>query len=754
MKSSLFQELSQRISNLQLQVLRGDDEQDAFNRMLELFLEIGESRFGFVAEVAESSPGKEALRIRAITNLATTQELQAMYMELISGDLFFEAGPNLIGELLRTRQTVIANDVMTDARKNTLPAGHPSIDRFMGIPLMRGNAMLGVVGLANRKTHYDDELIKVLEPLLVTCTTLLEVYRERRQRHAHELALAESRQDVDLMAAAFRSAQDGILITDQKGKILEVNNSFCRDSGYSRELLIGQNPRMLRSGKQSPDFYRLMWQTLSKKGQWVGELWNRRRSGEEYAVRLTIRAIAGDSNDILRYVGVSTDITNIKKHEEKLAWLVFHDEKTGLPNLRYITKQLSEQIRSLKPNEKLCVAYLDIDEFKLINERYGMDCGDRILKLAGEALQQELSPNDLFGRLTGDEFIAVLKNTSEQNFDLQLAAISNAVNTIQSEDFFQALTVSIGATVYPQYKSLDAEQLIRQADQAMYHAKLMGGNLIQYFDHSDERTQAFRHQQVIEIRQALNNEAFVLYYQPKVNMHTHEVVGAEALIRWQHPERGLLTPGAFLPMIENDPVIESIGAWVLHTALCQLSVWSKKGQRIPVSINISPRELHNPEFISNIANALAMHPDVEPNLLQLEVLETSALEDIERVSKVINQCRKFGIEFAIDDFGTGYSSLTYLKHLPVNVIKIDQSFVRNLTHDPSDQAILKSIVDLAKVLGRDVIAEGVETQAHVELLKTLGCHLGQGYAIGHPMSIGGYEKWLMQWQEENYMHGK
>ena len=504
-KSSQFQELSQRISNLQLKVLRGDDEQDAFNRMLELLLEIGESRFGFVAEVAEPSPGKEALRIRAITNLATTKELQAMYLGLINGDMFFDAGPNLIGELLRTRHTVIANDVLNDARKNSLPTGHPSIDRFIGLPLMRGKAMLGVVGLANRNEPYDDELIKALEPLLVTCTTLLEVYRERRQRHANELALVESRQDIDLMAAAFRSAQDGILITDQQGNILEVNNSFCRDSGYPRELLIGQNPRMLRSGRQSPDFYRLMWQTLLKKGQWVGELWNQRRSGEEYAVRLTISAIAGDSNDILRYVGVSTDITNIKQHEEKLAWLVFHDEKTGLPNLRYVTKQLSEQIASLKPNEKLCIAYLDIDEFKLINECYGMDYGDRVLKLAGEALQQELSTNDLFGRLTGDEFVVVLRGTCEQKFDLQLAAISNALKAIRYDDFSEVLTVSIGATVYPQYKKPDAEQLIRQADQAMYHAKLMGGNLIQLFDHSDERAQAHRHQQVIEIRQALNS---------------------------------------------------------------------------------------------------------------------------------------------------------------------------------------------------------------------------------------------------------
>ena len=488
-----------------------------------------------------------------------------------------------------------------------------------------------------------------------------------------------------------------------------------------------------------------MWQNLATNGHWKGELWNIRRTGEEYAVGLTISAILNETNVAQNYVGVSTNITQAKKHEEKLAWLVFHDEKTGFPNLRFIIKNLSEQISTLKINELLCIAYIDIDKFKIINDRYGTSFGDIILKRVGKTLTQLLSVNEVFARLNGDEFVLSFKSNCPEKINKRLETIKNKITLECSQDISLVFTVSIGVTLYPQLLIRDSEQLIRQADQAMYTAKLMGGDQIQYFDLLEEKEKTSLHQLINEIRHAIDHDEFILFYQPKINTNTYEIIGAEALIRWQHPERGLLSPAAFLPLVEHDDIIEAIGIWVLNASLDQLSHWLKLANAIPLSINISPRELHSVDFFSNAISALKHYQHVDPSLLEFEVMETSALEDIDYVSSVIMECRKLGIEFAIDDFGTGYSSLTYLKHLPVDIIKIDQSFIRNITHNSVDQAILKSIIDLANILNRKLIAEGIETQQHLELLKEMGCNYGQGYAIGRPMPIDEFEEWSRKW---------
>jgi diguanylate cyclase (GGDEF)-like protein/PAS domain S-box-containing protein len=734
-------QIQQSIVRLQQQVLRGGPEEGVFASMLDLLLTVGDSPLGFVGEVIERPDGIIALQVRALSNIANNGPLQSTYRSVVSGETYFEAGDTIIGELLSGKQTLIANDVAHHPKSRGVPDGHPPIERFLGIPLMRGDQMIGTVGLANCQTDYSEQLVEALSPLLTTCSTLLDVYNERRQRKRQQQVLTESRRESDLMAAALQSARDGIVITDSAGTILTANDSFCAITGYDRAEIIGQNPRILHSGRQDAEFYRRMWAEIGQKGVWIGELWNRRKTGEEYAVRLTISAIEADGPR--QYVGVSTDITAIKQHEEQLAWLVLHDEKTGLPNRRCLARDLSALIETLDTAvDQACVAYLDIDAFRQINDLIGDEAGDALLGEIGQQLLALLGPNELLGRLAGDEFVIVLIHPTNKGFDHRLEQIRRLVGKITHPGLVRPISMSVGATLYPQLEGQNADQLIRQADQAMCQAKLMGGDRVHLFDTSDAISKRDRYQRLKEIRIALAEQQFVLFFQPQIDLRSGDPIGVEALIRWRHPEKGLLGPAVFLPFAENEPIMRSIGKWVLETAIQQGAAWAAEGLAIPVSVNISPNELLHPGFVETVESLRQKYGYLTRGSLQLEILESSTIEDIDRVSSIIQQCRDLGIGTAIDDFGAGFASLTYLKRLDTDVVKIDQSFIRNIVDDEEDQIIIRNIIQLAQALGRDVVAEGLETQEHLELLKSLGCCCGQGYAIARPMAVDDFNRWL------------
>jgi diguanylate cyclase (GGDEF)-like protein/PAS domain S-box-containing protein len=738
-----WMEIQQSIVRLQRQVLCGDGEEGVFDDMLKLLLKVGDSPLGFVGEVIERPEGQMALQVRAISNIANSDHLQSVYRSVVAGEVMFEAGDTIIGELLADRCTLIVNDVASHPKSHGVPEGHPPIERFLGIPLMRGEDMIGAVGLANRQVDYCEQLIESLSPLRTTCSTLLEVYRERRQRKRQQQVLTESRRESDLMAAALQSARDGIVITDAIGTILTANDSFCAITGYDRAEIIGQNPRLLKSGRQDAEFYQRMWDEIGDKGVWIGELWNRRKSGEDFAVRLTISAIEADGPR--QYVGVSTDITAIKQHEEQLAWLVLHDEKTGLPNRRCLARDLSALIKTIDTAvHQLCVAYLDIDAFRQINDLIGDEDGDVLLSEIGRQLKAVLGPSELLGRLAGDEFVVVMIHPADQSFGHRLEQIRRMVGKITHPGLTRPISMSVGATLYPQLEAQTADQLIRQADQAMCHAKLMGGDRVHLFDTSDAMSKRDRYQRLEEIRIALDEQQFVLYYQPQINLVSGETIGVEALIRWQHPAKGLLGPGAFLPFAENEPIMRSIGQWVLETAIRQGAAWAAEGLAVPVGVNISPNELLHLGFLETVEALRQKHGYLTPGSLQLEILESSTIEDIDRVSSIIGQCRELGIGTAIDDFGAGFASLTYLKRLDTDVVKIDQSFVRNIVDDREDQIIIQNVIGLAQALGRDVVAEGLETKAHIDLLTSLGCRSGQGYSMARPMPSADMTIWLLQ----------
>jgi diguanylate cyclase (GGDEF)-like protein len=419
-----------------------------------------------------------------------------------------------------------------------------------------------------------------------------------------------------------------------------------------------------------------------------------------------------------------------------------------LPNRVLLADRLEQSmLQTQRRGQLLAVAYLDLDGFKAVNDQFGHEVGDQLLVAVSKRMKAALREGDTLARIGGDEFAAVLVDLDaardcEPVLNRLLHAAAEPV-TIAGKSL--QVSASIGVTMYPQ-DAADAERLLRHADQAMYLAKQAGRNRFHLFDVDHHHAVEVRRETLEHIRGALDRHEFTLYYQPKVNMRTGEIVGVEALIRWQHAERGLLPPAAFLPVIEDHPISLELGDWVIAQALSQLAQWRATGLLMPVSVNLGAYQLQHADFVAHLARLLEANPQVEPRWLELEVLETSALDDVAKVSQVMRDCRELGVRFALDDFGTGYSTLTYLKKLPAEVLKIDQSFVRDMLTDADDLAIVEGVIGLAKAFRRQVIAEGVESAAHGRLLLKLGCDLAQGYGIARPMPASAVAGWAATWK--------
>jgi len=569
----------------------------------------------------------------------------------------------------------------------------------------------------------------------------------------HCLDITESKQaeeKLKLAASVFTHAREGITITDAEGVIIDVNDTFTHTTGYSREEVIGKNSRILQSGRQSSEFYADMWKCLLEDGYWVGEVWNRRKNGEVYAEMKTISAVRDAQGITTHYVALCTDITPMKEHQEQLEHIAHYDVLTSLPNRSLLADRLTQtMLQCQRRHQSLAVVFLDLDGFKAVNDKQGHDAGDELLIIISQRMKEALREGDTLARFGGDEFVAVLADLvkvedCEPVLERLLLAASEPV--LVGESVLQ-VSASVGVTIYPQ-DGAEADQLMRHADQAMYVAKQAGKNQYHLFDTAQDDVVKIQRENIGDIRSALDRREFELYYQPKVNMHTGEVVGVEALIRWQHPVRGLRSPLEFLPVIEDHDISLEVGEWVIDTALTQIGYWRTEGLHFSISVNISAYQLQQTDFSHRLAALLAAHPETPPECLELEVLETSGLSDIGHVSSIMHACRDLGVHFALDDFGTGYSSLTYLRHLPVSLIKIDQSFVRDMLVDPEDLAIVKGVVGLAKSFNREVIAEGVETIEHGTALLQLGCELAQGFGIARPMPANEIPAWVASWKAD------
>jgi diguanylate cyclase (GGDEF)-like protein len=445
------------------------------------------------------------------------------------------------------------------------------------------------------------------------------------------------------------------------------------------------------------------------------------------------------------------EIIENAEHHEQLERMAHYDVLTNLPNRVLLADRLSQSmVQCQRRNQSLAVAFIDLDGFKAVNDRHSHNVGDELLVEVAQRMKEALREGDTLARIGGDEFIAVMVDLEniEDSEPVLKRLLKAAAKSITLGDAVMKVSASIGVSLYPQ-DHVDADLLMRHADQAMYVAKQAGKNRYHFFDTTQDNAIKTQGQSIDDIRSALDRLEFVLHYQPKVNMHTSEVIGVEALIRWQHPVRGLVPPLDFLPAIEGHTVSLELGEWVIDTALSQINQWRSIGIHLPISVNISAYQLQQENFITRLEGLLAAHSDVNPHDLELEILETSALSDISQVSATMNACHELGVRFAIDDFGTGYSSLTYLRRLPAHMIKIDQSFVRDMLEDADDLAIIKGVVELAKTFHREVIAEGVETIEHGVALLKLGCELAQGYGIARPMPSGDIPEWISSWKADD-----
>jgi diguanylate cyclase (GGDEF)-like protein/PAS domain S-box-containing protein len=554
-----------------------------------------------------------------------------------------------------------------------------------------------------------------------------------------------------LSASVFGHTREGIMITDADAIIMDVNEAFTRITGYTRAEAIGQESRILRSDRQDTAFYEAIWRDLTGQGHWSGEMWSRHKSGKLFAQLSSVSAVRDGQGNTQHYVAVFSDISAAKAHQGQLERMAQYDALTQLPNRVLLADRLElAMAQAQRRGQNVAVVYLDLDGFKSVNDRHGHGVGDEFLITIAAAMHDTLRDGDTLARIGGDEFVALLIDLDNADGCVSMLArlLEAAAAPVQLGALVLQVSTSMGVTFYPQSKDIEADQLLRQADQAMYQAKMEGKNRYHLFDAVQDTSIRGHHETLDRIRVALAQSEFVLHYQPKVNMRNGQVIGAEALIRWQHPEKGLLAPAAFLPVIEDHPLAVEVGEWVIDATLTQIGLWQAVGLELAVSVNLGARQLQQSNFVARLQFLLGKHPKVSPAHLTLEVLETSALADIGQMSQVIEDCKSMGVMFSLDDFGTGYSSLTYLKRLRVAQLKIDQSFVRDLLDDPDDLAILQGVISLAAAFKREVIAEGVETVAHGTALLQLGCELAQGNGIARSMPPEQMPDWVATWQPD------
>jgi diguanylate cyclase (GGDEF)-like protein/PAS domain S-box-containing protein len=559
-----------------------------------------------------------------------------------------------------------------------------------------------------------------------------------------------------LSASLFQHLHEGLLVTDAGHRVLDVNPTYSQITGASRKELLGTVPSLLQPAAPGTGAHQqqtAMWASLHAVGTWRGEVVERRRNGDPYALQVTISSVLGRDDAVRYYVLVISDITEQRLQRERLERQAHFDELTRLPNRTRMSQMLVEAMAaSEREGCLLAVGYLDLDHFKPVNDRFGHAAGDRLLVEVGQRLRSALRSStawsDAVARLGGDEFVLLLRAATLEECHLAVERVLRVVAqpyVVQAGAEAVHITASLGATVYPLDRS-DADTLLRHADHAMYGAKQSGRNGYLFFDPEHSRRTEARVVAIGRVQEALDNHELRLYFQPKVDMRRGSVLGVEALLRWNHPEHGVIPPAQFLPLIEHTGLSSRVGDWVLEHALEQLSHWLALGLDLSVSVNVSARHLQEPDFAQRLSELLARHKQPLGSRLELEVLESAALADVGHASDLLERCRRLGVRFALDDFGTGYSTLTYLKRLPVDVLKIDRSFVHHMLDDAQDLAIVEGVIGLAHTFGCTVVAEGVESPAQARTLIDLGCNIGQGAGIASPMPAEKLAHWVRDYR--------
>ncbi|MHB8811136.1 MAG: putative bifunctional diguanylate cyclase/phosphodiesterase [Desulfobulbaceae bacterium] len=540
-----------------------------------------------------------------------------------------------------------------------------------------------------------------------------------------------------LSAMVFDNTVEGVIITDAETRILAVNRSFCQITGYREEELKNFTPRILQSGRHDASFYAEMWRSLREEGKWIGEIWNKRKSGELYPERLTIGVVRDSAGEVRNYVGVFSDISDIKRSQERLDFLAHHDLLTKLPNRLLFNHRLGHSIGLARRNQRqLAVLFIDLDHFKNVNDTLGHDLGDELLKKVAEHLSAHLRKSDTLARIGGDEFILLLDDVQAPRYACTIAekflGILGQTSTISGYEIFTS--ASIGISFFPK-DGEDVTTLVKNADTAMYYAKTHGRNAYHFY--APEMSEYVRERLHLEslLRRSIERGELSVRYQPKVDLATGALVGAEALVRWNSPELGMVSPVRFIPIAEDIGFIVPLGEWVLRTACRQVREWEAQGFFLPsIAVNLSVKQLERGDIAETVSRVL-QDTGLSATRLELEVTESAIMKSDHALAH-LDRLRALGIELSVDDFGTGYSSLSYLRRLPVQKLKIDRSFITSVSGEPSREAIVRAVIALASALGLRTIAEGIETDAEAEFLRNEGCHQGQGYLFSRPVPPG------------------
>ena len=585
--------------------------------------------------------------------------------------------------------------------------------------------------------------------LISTLATPFLYFFVFRPMTKHIAKQKEIEDQLRLSATAFET-HDAIMITDAKSKIIRVNRAFELMTGYREAEVIGENPRIFNSGRHDPIFYTQIQVDLDIKGTWNGEIWDKDKYGNIYPKETTITAVKNEQGETIQYVSVFTNITDRKKAEDEIYSLAFNDPLTQLPNRRLLCDRLNVALSSsARTHQYGALLYLDLDNFKILNDTLGHEYGDLMLIEVANRLKFSVREDDTVSRIGGDEFVVLLENISNDANDAtqKVAHIAEKIRNILSvpyrlKEHTRHSSPSIGVCLfYDQISSVD--DLLRRADIAMYDSKSSGRNKVRFFDPDMQKTMELRASLEDDLRSAITKGQLKLYYQIQLNQQ-RQPIGAEALVRWIHPTRGMVPPNEFIPVAEDSSLIVEIGNWVLESACAQIALWSKdkKTSKLVIAANISAKQFVQPDFVNTIDTLLKKHK-IEPSRLKLELTESVLIEDIKSVVTKMNALRDtLGVGLSLDDFGTGYSSLSYLKQLPLDQVKIDQSFVRDMTTDASDAIMVKNIIDMAHNFGLNVIAEGVETEEQLNLLKKNGCKSYQGYLFSKPIPVEHFEEML------------
>ncbi len=567
-----------------------------------------------------------------------------------------------------------------------------------------------------------------------------------------QLAIETNRAQNDLRISAIAfDSNDGMVVTDANGIILRVNSAFTKITGYAEDDVIGQTFGMHVSSIKEFNIYSEMWEAIKGIEVWEGEICNYRKNGESYPELLTIAKVKDTNSIATNYVISIVDITIRKNAEEEIQSLAFYDPLTHLPNRRLLLDRLNlALINSSRSGKDVALLFLDLDHFKTLNDSLGHDIGDILLKQVAERLTSCIRDSDTAARIGGDEYLVMLENLSEQSIEAaaQAKIISEKILFALNQPYqlnkneYQS-TVSVGVALFGN-QNISQDELLKHADIAMYQAKKAGRNSVCFYDPQMQHTIHARLELERELREAIEKQQFKLYYQIQVD-HLGYPLGAEALIRWQHPERGLVSPLQFIQLAEETGLILPIGQWVLEAACAQLKIWeqSAHSSALTISINVSAKQFRQEGFVNQVQTAVNRYA-INPKLLKLELTESILLESIEATITIMNDLKKTGIRFSLDDFGTGYSSLQYLKRLPLSQLKIDQSFVRDIVSDTNDKVIVRTIIAMAQSMELEVIAEGVETIEQRQLLQNTGCMKFQGYLFGKPVSIEEFDLLLNQ----------